>query len=64
MGNDSGWRLYIDSGVLLSSATLKRHYEAHIKSHYPTVIIGYVFGFGIEHHNGAEIIEQLNSCSE
>ncbi|WP_084186862.1 glycosyltransferase [Andreprevotia chitinilytica] len=40
--------LYIDTGVLLATSTLEEHLRIHQRSSYPTVIIGYVYGFEID----------------
>lgn len=40
--------VYIDTGVLLGSTTLQTHLETHENSNYPTVMIGYVYGFEVD----------------
>ncbi|SDR90244.1 Glycosyl transferase family 2 [Paraoerskovia marina] len=40
--------VYIDTGVLLGSTTLQTHLETHEASAYPTVMIGYVYGFEVD----------------
>lgn len=58
---DGKYILYIDAGVLLSSDTLQVHYSAHTHSIYPTVIIGYVLGFDVDHKTSVKMLEQLDS---
>ncbi|QJW34829.1 glycosyltransferase [Cellulosimicrobium protaetiae] len=37
--------VYVDTGVLLGSRTLETHLEIHSRATYPTVVVGYVYGF-------------------
>lgn len=40
--------VYIDTGVVLGRDTLARHKQVHQRSEFPTVIIGYVYGFEVD----------------
>ncbi len=40
--------VYIDTGVVLGRDTLTRHKQVHQRSVFPTVIIGYVYGFEVD----------------
>lgn len=37
--------VYVDTGVLLGSQTLEAHLRIHRSASYPTVVVGYVYGF-------------------
>ncbi|MCB7134989.1 glycosyltransferase [Cellulosimicrobium marinum] len=37
--------VYVDTGVLLGSRTLQTHLDIHRRAAYPTVVVGYVYGF-------------------
>lgn len=52
--------IYIDTGVLLSSAALQVHYDLHRKSKHPTVVIGYVYGFEVDHDVSLKMLDLLD----
>ncbi|WFO49857.1 glycosyltransferase [Aeromonas veronii] len=57
---DGKYIMYLDSGVLLSSDVLQAHYDIHLSSIHPTVIVGYVLGFDADIDNQKLILERLD----
>lgn len=65
--------VYVDTGVLLGSRTLETHLEIHGRATYPTVVVGYVYGFesdeaalgtladGVDHRDADATIDRLHA---
>ncbi|GII98947.1 GT2 family glycosyltransferase [Sediminihabitans luteus] len=51
--------VYIDTGVLLATDTLATHLATHEASEYPTVMIGYVYGFEIDDATVATLMSTI-----
>ena len=50
----------VDSGVLLHSGCLRAHLASHERADGPVAVIGYVYGFGSEGPEAAEMIRTLD----
>ncbi|WP_051258641.1 glycosyltransferase [Chitinibacter tainanensis] len=55
--------VYVDTGVLLGSNTLQVHYDVHRAAQYPTVMIGYVYGFEVDHATSKQMGKLINPQS-
>ncbi|WP_084186861.1 glycosyltransferase [Andreprevotia chitinilytica] len=52
--------VYIDTGVLMATYALEEHLRIHQSAAYPTVIIGYVYGFEIDNEMVDKIIDVID----
>jgi glycosyltransferase involved in cell wall biosynthesis len=50
----------VDSGVLLHSGCLRAHLDSHRRAEGPVAVVGYVYGFGTEGAEAAEMIRTLD----
>ncbi|HST47691.1 glycosyltransferase [Jatrophihabitans sp.] len=51
----------VDSGVLLHSGCLAAHLDSHRRAEGPVAVVGYVYGFGTDGDEAAEMVRALES---
>ena len=52
--------IFVDSGVLLGEGCLWAHINAHLGSHEPLAVIGYVYGFDQDNARGEELADRID----
>ncbi|MDQ1739525.1 MAG: hypothetical protein QOE53_1177 [Pseudonocardiales bacterium] len=50
----------VDSGVVLHSGCLRAHLDSHQQAEGPVAVVGYVYGFGADGREAAEMIRTLD----